>query len=156
MFFNRTRWAMGLAFSAAALTWMGLIFYLSSLSALEVSKPLESNAISWMGELRSYVAHAVLYGILASLVLMSLWGWNLTINLRLAIAAAAFSCLFGISDEIHQSFVTGRSATVTDAVVDSMAATLVAALLWLAAANTGRLPMLGAGPTSLVDAETDG
>ena len=69
-------WIWRIAMSGATLAWMGLIFYLSSLSQAEVSRPLETPAIAWLGMLRSYAAHVVLYGILASLVQASLWGWK--------------------------------------------------------------------------------
>lgn len=38
--------------------------------------------------------------------------------------------LFRISYEYHQSFVIGRSATLADGLVNSVAATVSAALLW--------------------------
>ena len=75
--------------SGVTLAWMGLIFYLSSLSQAEVSRPLETPAIAWLGMLRSYAAHVVLYGILASLVQASLWGWKPDYRLRWTLAAAA-------------------------------------------------------------------
>ncbi len=75
----------------AVLAWMGLIFCLSSLSQAEAGRPLESPAISWLGTLRSYAAHLVLYGVLASLVQMSLWGWKSAVGyqVRWALTAAA-------------------------------------------------------------------
>lgn len=103
-------WAARLALSGATIAWMALIFYLSSLSQAEVSQPLELPVISWLGVLRSYAAHIVLYGVLASLAQASLWAGKPDYRIRWALAAAAFSALYGISDEYHQSLV-GRSGS---------------------------------------------
>jgi len=126
-----------LAFGIATVGWMGLIFYLSTLPRAtpetEASRLLESNPFSWLGELRSYAAHAVLFGVLAALVQAALWGWRLGFRLRWMIIAAVFASLFGISDEYHQSFVIGWSATLADGLVDAIAAIFWVALLWLCA-----------------------
>jgi VanZ family protein len=123
-------WISRIAFSGATLAWMGLIFYLSSLSQAEASKPLESPVVSWLGVLRSYAAHAVLYGVLAALAQMSLWGWKPDYRLRWALAAAAFSAIYGISDEFHQSLV-GRTGSFGDVFVNAAGATVSAIGLWL-------------------------
>ena len=124
-------WRLGLG--AAALAWMGLIFYLSSLSAEAASQPLETGAVSWLGELRSYVAHVFLFGVLASLILAFLWGWKSGYQLRWALSAAAFAAIYGISDEYHQSFVLGRSASIADVLVNIFAAIAAAGCMWLVA-----------------------
>ena len=121
---------LGIGFGTAAIAWMGLIFYLSSLSGVEASQGLESGAVSWLGDLRSYAAHIVLYAVLAALIQVALWGWSLKPQLRWVIVAAVLASLFGISDEYHQSFVTGRSATLVDGLVDSIAAFASSTLFW--------------------------
>ena len=124
-------WTWRLTTSTAVLAWMGLIFYLSSLSQTEASRPLESPAIAWLGVLRSYAAHAVLYGVLASLIQASLWGWKSDYRIRWALAAAAFAALYGISDEYHQSLIFGRSGSIVDVLVNAFGAITAAATLWL-------------------------
>ena len=128
---HRYRWMLGLVSAISAVAWMGLIFFFSSLSGEASSRPLESEAVSWLGEWRSYAGHIVLYAVLAALLQTTLWGWNRGPDIRWVLSVALFSSIFGISDEYHQSFVDGRSATVADAVVDSVAATLSAAFLWI-------------------------
>ena len=123
-------WSWRIASSMAVLAWMGLIFYLSSLSQAEASRPLETPAIAWLGVLRSYTAHIVLYGILASLVQASFWGWKPDYRLRWAFAAASFAALYGISDEYHQS-VIGRSGSIADAVLNAAGALAAVATLRL-------------------------
>ena len=121
---------LGIGSGTAAIAWMGLIFYLSSLSGVEASQGLESGAVSWLGDLRSYAAHIVLYAVLAALIQVALWAWSLELQLRWVFVAAVLASLFGISDEYHQSFVTGRSATLVDGLVDSIAAFASSTLFW--------------------------
>lgn len=136
-------WQLG--FTGAALAWMAFIFYSSSLSQDEASKPLESATVSWLGDtwlgdIRSYAAHVVLYGVLAALIQASMWGWKSGYQLRWAVAAAVLSALYGASDEIHQSFVAGRSATLVDGFFNAFGATVSAAGLWfLVKMRPGRL-----------------
>ncbi len=85
---------------------MGLIFYLSSLPG--ESQKLNSIEIFSLGELRDYAAHLLLYGVLASLIQASLWGWISGYRLQWALIAASVASLYGVSDEYHQSFVIGR------------------------------------------------
>jgi len=44
--------------------------------------------------------------------------------------AAVFAVLYGVSDEFHQSFVVGRSATIADVIADAIGATFSATCLW--------------------------
>ena len=57
-------------------------------------------------------------------------GWSLELHLRWVIVAAVLASLFGISDEYHQSFVTGTSATLVGGLVDSIAAFASSTLFW--------------------------
>ena len=123
-------WTSRLALSGATLGWMGFIFYLSSLSQAEASQPLESPVVSWLGGLRSYAAHIVLYGILASLAQASLWAWKPDYRFRWVLAAAIFAAVYGISDEYHQSLV-GRFESIADAAVNTLGASGAATSLWL-------------------------
>ena len=150
MLSRRNRLVLGLGFSGASAGWMGLIFYFSTLTGAQASQSLESGAIAWLGELRSYAGHIVLYAVLAALIQASIWGWNLGFHVRWVIITALLSSLFAITDEYHQSFVIGRSATVMDGLVDSVAATASAALLWFLATRIvmGRRSLPGTSRTS--------
>ena len=144
MLIKRNRWVLGLGFSGASAGWMALIFYFSSLTGVEASQQLESGAVSWLGDLRATAAHVVLYAVLAALIQASIWGWNLGFHFRWVLITALLSSLFGITDEYHQSLVMGRSASVVDGLVDSVAATASAAFLWFLATSIvigkGKLP----------------
>ena len=103
---------------------MCLIFYLSSLSGQTVSEPLPLKPIPFIG-------HIILFSVLAAFILLAIRGWNFKINLRWVIAAAIFSSLFGISDEYHQSFVSGRHASVADALINSISSSVTAISMWI-------------------------
>ena len=72
----------------------------------------------------------MLFSGLTALLLMAIRGWNFEIDLRWVIAVAIFSSLFGIVDEYHQSFVTGRDASVADASIDCGSSAVTAVSMW--------------------------
>jgi VanZ family protein len=119
----------GIGWATAAICWMVLIFYLSSLTGQEVSQPFHPKPISWIG-------HIVLFATLAAFLQSAIRGWNFEINLRWVIALAMFSSLFGIFDEYHQSFVTGRQATIADALIDSISSIVTTILMWIFGRST--------------------
>ncbi len=127
-------WLARLGCGGSLLLWMGLIFYLSSLPEGTGSHP---SAVAWalqpqdnplLGNLKSVAGHLILYGVLAGLFLANIWSWRTmeTYHLRWAAAAAALASLYGVSDELHQWFVAGRSASLYDALVNIVAAAAVA------------------------------
>ena len=118
------RWLRRLAFTGAVVGWMGLLFYLSSLSQEAASRPLEAPGVSLLGELRSLAAHLVLCGVLASLVQASLWSWRTAAPYQLgwALASASFAALYGVSDEYDQSLVPERSASLFDMLANGVGA----------------------------------
>lgn len=96
--------------------WCALIFGLSAIpnlnSGLDCDYPLRK------------LAHMVEYGILYALVLRALGG---TYGARRAWpwAAAAFSALYAMSDEWHQTFVPFRTGRWSDVGVDAVGILLV-------------------------------
>ena len=88
---------------------MLLIYYLSSQTALG------GFGILGLFPHADKLVHAATYGILA-LMLYAALGRPLT--------AWLLASLYGIRDEIHQSFVPGRSADVWDVLANSMGAAL--------------------------------
>ena len=108
-----------------ALSWMGLLFYLSSQPTLETPALFPA---------QDKLFHALAYGVLGSFLLLTLpaaqdgarYGW------RQIQTATLIASLYGFSDEFHQSFVPGRQADVWDWVADTTGALLAASLLaWL-------------------------
>jgi VanZ family protein len=101
----------------APLGWMGLIFVLSSQS--DVPGPLGLSA-----EVLAIAGHLFMFGVLAFLVFRALTPWVRGLGGR-AVLAFAFTVLYGVSDEIHQSFVAGRDASPFDIAVDAIGAAVV-------------------------------
>lgn len=117
----RARFA--LAWTPAAL-YMLLIWWLSSQS---LNIPIESfpfrdkgvHAIEY-GILGVFLAHA-LAGTFVSRSRATLWWW-----------ATGLTVLFGMTDEIHQAFVPGRSSDILDIAADAVGAVVGATIrLWL-------------------------
>lgn len=104
-----------------ALAMMALLFLLSSIPG---SSPVL---------LRGYnlTAHAVAYGLLGALLLHALAGGRLRgVTIRHAAAAVAVAGLYGISDELHQRFVPGRTADLVDLGADVAGALCGVLVVW--------------------------
>jgi len=93
------------------LSYMGLIFYLSSRNDIDIPK-LTTNF--------DKILHAGAYMVMAFLLYLSI---NKS-GIRNNIFTAAFLCavLYGMTDEIHQYFVPGRDASVGDLIADAIGA----------------------------------
>lgn len=111
-----------------ATLWVGVIFALSSQPALPSPASVGDKQ-----------AHALAYGLLALLCLMGLTGWR---SRRIAgaslLGAFVIAVLYGVSDEIHQSFVPGRTPDVADVAADAMGAALALTGAWAWAILHGR------------------
>jgi VanZ family protein len=94
---------------------MGLIFYLSSRTDYPHLIPP-----GWP-EIQDIVAHLALYAVLALLWERALRRTGVR---RPALWVFAIVVLYGLSDEFHQSFVPGRTATLFDVATDAVAAGL--------------------------------
>lgn len=69
--------------------------------------------------------HGIGYALLGALLLRALAGGRLNgITWGRAIAAILLATLYGVSDELHQTFVPGRSADRFDVLADCLGATL--------------------------------
>ncbi len=104
-----------------ALLYMLLIFVLSSLRLVvpEIERfPLKDKGIHFveyaiLGLLCGYASHKT---------------WPSRSLLRTAAVGALVASAWGLSDEIHQSFVPGRSAELLDLVADAIGASIGAGL----------------------------
>jgi VanZ family protein len=106
-----------------ALIWMAYIFYLSSQSSLHLPSLFPN---------QDKVMHFAAYAVLGLFILGALplppAGFS---SAQLALATLLAS-LYGISDEIHQSFVPGRDPEVLDWLADTSGALTATLLLaWL-------------------------
>ena len=104
-----------------AVSWMTVIFAMSSRRQFPQPPGLSTFALS-------IAAHLLLFGVLALLLLLALAGSKRPAG-TVQIVAVVGAVLYGVSDELHQSFVPGRDASVLDVVVDTIGAT-IAVVFW--------------------------
>jgi len=97
---------------APAIAWMALIFTVSSLQLPKTARLVPD-----------WISHGLEYAVLGFLLCRALAGGT---GPRGAVLAAAilFGTLYGVTDEIHQSFVPGRDADAYDVVKDLGGSTL--------------------------------
>jgi VanZ family protein len=83
------------------------------------------------GGVSDKTAHFWVYGILGLVLFRALAGGALSgLTIGRALLTIVLACLYGVSDEFHQSFVPGRSPDVFDVLADTLgAAGIVAAML---------------------------
>jgi len=86
-----------------SIIWMSVIFYFSSRSTTGIG----TNETDRFLILKSF--HLIEYAILAGLLLFALYKNKLVIFI---------AYLYAISDEIHQSFVPGRTSRFRDTLID--------------------------------------
>ena len=67
-------------------------------------------------------AHFTAYFILGGLAYIVLYQANLINKEKLLLLALIFTLTYSISDEIHQLFVSGRSASIKDILIDNIGA----------------------------------
>lgn len=93
--------------------YMALVWKLSSMPADAVVELRNSQWDGWIKESMHLVEFAILY-VLFVFALLTMRGLTPKLNLVCVLIAS----LYGLSDEIHQSFVPERSATLIDLVKD--------------------------------------
>lgn len=100
--------------------YMGLIFYLSAQSRLPVGPDVSDKLL-----------HALAYFGLAVLVVRALGGGlPARVGRATAMVAWVVAAGYGVTDEIHQMFVPGRTAAVDDLVADAIGAFAGVVLCW--------------------------
>jgi VanZ family protein len=103
-----------------AFLMMGLIFYASS-----IPSAVMPNAGSWDVIIKKG-GHITGYALLFLSIFRGLGGQEK----RYYILALGACLLYALSDEFHQSFVAGRSATLTDVGIDMLGSTFSLWLCW--------------------------
>lgn len=97
------------------LGWCGVIFFLSSLP------DPTPDVQEWLKFSMAKCGHVVVYFVLSLFVLRALKK-TFPASPRHGWLALLFCALYGVSDEVHQSFVPGRSAMLWDVLLDSFSA----------------------------------
>ena len=116
--------------------WMGLIFYFSSFNGIESTEQSQGflyrtirnsdnkdDLILKLDPIIRKVAHCAIYSVLAILVYLLLKEYNLD-SKKLILFTFLICILYSISDEIHQLFVSGRSAEIRDVIIDGIGITI--------------------------------
>lgn len=103
------RWKVLLAF-APALLYAAFIFFMSSRAIPTTLAPPQGV---------DKLAHFAAYGILGVLLAFAFARAGLR-AVYVVVWASLLGALYGVSDELHQSFVPERSAEVLDAVADAI------------------------------------
>lgn len=102
---------------------MGTIFYLSH-------QPGDSLYLPPMPGIDK-LAHLLVYGVLAAATLFALdERWKAVRSWSLVLVTTTLCLVYGITDEIHQSFVPGRYPSLEDLLADGAGAILVC-VVWL-------------------------
>ncbi len=102
----------------AAIIWLGLIFYLSSIPSFPVD--LTDGGYGFV----SSVMHIFLYFILAWLFIAAFQSSGAKPGYAF-FGGFALAVIYGITDEWHQSFVVGREAHLSDWLLDAVGAYLI-------------------------------
>ena len=105
--------------------YAGMIFYLSS-----QSHPDDDLPSFLFEEISDKVLHAVEYGILSVLCYRAFrWAAGPAIAQQAVVLAIVTASLYGITDEVHQSFVPLRDSSWQDWLADTIGA-VIGALSW--------------------------
>lgn len=137
--------------------WMGLIFYFSSIKGEESTGQSQGFIYNTIGNIVEFfnkdisieekeliiekydpivrkVAHVGIYMILGLLVCLLINCYNVKLN-KCIILSIIICIMYAISDEIHQTFVEGRSGEIKDIFIDSMGILIANVVFYLRRKN---------------------
>lgn len=101
-------------FRVLPILYMGIIWTLSSFPANAVVELPDLSLDSFIKESMHLIEFAILY----LLIVFAMHTTKIPFSKRINLVCAVIACLYGVTDEIHQSFVPARSATLIDVVKD--------------------------------------
>lgn len=113
------------------LLWMALIFYLSA------QPDLPSAPGPWLDRVVKKMGHAAAYGVLAWLYLRALRG-SVRGQHVLRLLCWGLAVAYGLSDELHQVYVPGRTGRLSDVAIDAAGAGGAILLDWWLAHRRAR------------------
>jgi VanZ family protein len=107
--------------------WAPVVAYMAAIFALSSATYVPSAP----GGLSDKEAHGLVYAGLAAVLARALAGGAWTrLTPRVVAVAWLVAVLYGVSDEWHQSFVSGRTSDLLDVAADASGASLAAVVLW--------------------------
>jgi VanZ family protein len=114
----------GLRYWGPVCGYAAMIFYLSSLSHPEHSLP------SFLSHLSDKLLHAMEYAGLGGLCYRAFrWGSHERVASHALVLAMSLASLYGLGDELHQSFVPFRDASWLDWAADTIGAAIGASTM---------------------------
>lgn len=113
-----------------AAIWAAVLFLLSSIS--------DRPGIAWL-PIGDKIAHVALYGVLGAALAWSRWSGRGRPSHALLLG---LGLLYGVSDEWHQSFVPGRTASLADLAADAVGVSLGYVTLLALMSRSSALPAL--------------
>jgi len=101
-------------YALPALLTAGAIFYVSSLEKIEL--PLK------MIFFQDLLFHGAAYFFFGLTLMFAAYPWNASLDypLRVYFTLGLIGVLYGLSDEIHQSFIPNRTCAISDLLADSI------------------------------------
>lgn len=107
------------------ITWMIIIFAFSSRPTIAVS------TIDWRDFFFKKTIHFFEFGILFFLYFRAIRNTiKISTFFKMSLLAFILAVLYGASDEFHQTFITGRTGTLRDAIIDASGAGVAWFGLW--------------------------
>lgn len=108
------------------IAWSGVIFALSHTSGDTLDSTVDETAqfIPLEFLLSQEFAHMAQFGVLAALAYRLLASYETLPRMWTLGGALLFAVCYGVTDEFHQMFVPGRSATLGDLALDTIGAAL--------------------------------
>lgn len=110
--------------------WALMIFCFSQRSSFPVEMPFERFDL---------VVHFVLYSVLGASVMRVMRYCKQPFSFSVMLFAISITTLYGLSDEVHQLFVVGRTFAISDLVADATGA--VVGVLAYVKAKTKNIPV---------------
>ncbi|MDD5347235.1 MAG: VanZ family protein [Candidatus Omnitrophica bacterium] len=103
-------------FVAAAGPWLPVVLWMTGIF---VSSSVPGEDIPFLFPQQDVLYHGIIYVILGLFLYRALHRSLPRMSWRMLVLVAALcATLFGVSDELHQTFVSGRTATLKDLIVD--------------------------------------
>lgn len=103
--------------------WAAVIFTFSAFPTVKTSE------IYWEDFIVKKLAHLTEYAIFAILSYRALINSGME-NKRAGYWAIAFTLIYGITDEFHQSFTPGREPRIRDVIIDAVGGSIGIWLIW--------------------------
>lgn len=107
-----------------AVAWAGLIFVLSAQPGLRISSDDNVDAPA------RHVAHGFVYTVLVLLIIHGMGQLGRPLTVRTAVIAGVLGVGYGITDEVHQTFVPDRTGQAIDVGYDAVGVGVGLIIAW--------------------------